>query len=354
MLAAGALASMLGWPAYRLIKNLRKRGRLPDMKPVRVALSSAVVAGVLLVVFLVPVPISRIKETGLVQVHPMYIAQVHVEVPGQLKKLYVYEGQAVKKDQILAEFTSPELESRRVQAASELEISEKAIQRCDERINEEVDTQEKNRQRDLRAEAEGDRKKAQSKLAQVDQESKRLMLLSPRDGVVLGLPSPEDVGKTWNWNRDIQEKGETTLFCSIGDRSRLRVIVPVASENLQILREDLEQGGAKNYVPVTIRFVGRGMKTWTGKVTTLPPSEAKTVLPALSSKLGGPVAVKPSEDPNHLAPQSQVFLVDVDIDQPDDAMALNTLAQVHMHCRYRSIAWWGWRTIAGSLDLRLM
>jgi len=324
------------------------------MKPVRVALSAAVVAAVLLVVFLVPVPISRIKETGLVQVHPMYIAQVHVEVPGQLKKLYVYEGQAVQKEQILAEFASPDLESRRVQATSELEISEKTIQRCAERINEEIDPQEKNRQRDLRAEAEGDFKKAQSKLAQVNEESKRLVLVSPRDGVVLGLPSPEDVGKTWNWNRDIQEKGETTLFCSIGDRSHLRVIVPVASENLQILREDLEHGGAQKSVPVTIRFVGRGMKTWTGKVTALPPSEAKTVLPALSSKLGGPVAVKPSEDPNHLAPQSQVFLVDVDIDQPDDAMALNTLAQVHMHCRYRSIAWWAWRTIAGSLDLRLM
>jgi putative peptide zinc metalloprotease protein len=354
MLAAGALASMLGWPAYRLIKSLRKRGRLPDMKPFRVAICVAVVVVLLLIVFLVPVPISRIKETGLVQVHPMYIAQVHVEVPGQLKKLYVYEGQAVKKDQILAEFISPDLESRRVQANSELEISDKTIQRCDERINEEVDPQEKNRQRDMRAEAEGERKKAQSKLAQVNQESRRLVLLSPRDGVVIGLPSPEDVGKTWNWNRDIQEKGETTLFCNIGDRSHLRVIVPVASENLQILREDLEHGGAQKSVAATIRFVGRGMKTWTGKVTTLPPSEAKTVLPALSSKLGGPVAVKPSEDPNHLTPQSQVFLVDVDIDQPDDAMALNTLAQVHMHCRYRSIAWWGWRTIAGSLDLRLM
>ena len=43
---------------------------------------------------------------------------------------------------------------------------------------------------------EGKRKEAQSKLAQVAQESRRLVLLSPRDGVVIGLPSPEDVGKT--------------------------------------------------------------------------------------------------------------------------------------------------------------
>jgi putative peptide zinc metalloprotease protein len=101
-------------------------------------------------------------------------------------------------------------------------------------------------------------------------------------------------------------------------------------------------------------MVGRGMKTWTGKVTYLPASEAKTIQPPMSSKLGGPVAVKPSEDPNHLVPQSQVFLVDVDIDEPDDAIALNTLAQVHIHCRYRSISWWVWRTVSGTFDVRLL
>src|SRR5439155_16519386 len=53
LLAVGALASMIAWPMYRLIKNVRKRGRLPDMKPVRVSISASVVAIVLLVVFLI-------------------------------------------------------------------------------------------------------------------------------------------------------------------------------------------------------------------------------------------------------------------------------------------------------------
>src|SRR5260370_42700897 len=51
-LALFAAGSMLGWPLVRLGKNLKKRGRLPDMKTHRVVISaSIVVAVVVLVVF---------------------------------------------------------------------------------------------------------------------------------------------------------------------------------------------------------------------------------------------------------------------------------------------------------------
>src|SRR6185295_18301242 len=40
ILALAALASMIGWPVYRVSKNLVKRGRLPDMKSGRVILTA--------------------------------------------------------------------------------------------------------------------------------------------------------------------------------------------------------------------------------------------------------------------------------------------------------------------------
>ena len=39
-LALAALGSMIGWPLFRLIKNIKKRGRLPDMKSVRVTITA--------------------------------------------------------------------------------------------------------------------------------------------------------------------------------------------------------------------------------------------------------------------------------------------------------------------------
>src|SRR5438874_8812446 len=79
MLAALALGSMIGWPLYRLGKNIHKRGRLPDMKSVRVIVSATVLAAVLFVFFFVPLPVSRVRHTGLVQMQPGKFEHVHVE-----------------------------------------------------------------------------------------------------------------------------------------------------------------------------------------------------------------------------------------------------------------------------------
>ena len=354
MLAAGALASMIGWPMYRLIRNTRKRGRLPDMKPARVTMTVAAVAALVLAVFLVPLPVSRVGMTGLVQVHPQYVAQRHVHVPGQLKKLYVSEGQHVTYNQVLAEFTSLELESRILRATTELEIKQKSLVALDRAISDETDPERKGQLQQQRFRAEEGRKKAKDEIEAAERERQKLVLRSPRDGVVIGLPLPEEIGKMWNWNRDIPDKENSTLFCSVGDRTKLRIIVPVAPSDLQVMKEDLEHPGGDKTLPVTIRVVGRGMKTWTGKVTTLPPSEAKTIPVALSTKVGGPIAIKPSDDTQHLQPQSQVFLVDVDLEDPDEAISLNSLAQVHIHCRYRSCAWGIWRWVSSTFDLRLL
>jgi putative peptide zinc metalloprotease protein len=355
MLAAGALGSMIGWPMYRLIRNVRKRGRLPDMKPTRVTMTVGAVVILLFVVFFLPLPVARVRETGLVQVHPNYIAQQHVEVPGRLEKLFVKEGQEVRKGQTLAEFSSVELDNRKLQATNKVDLSRKSVQAYDRQINEESDPDKKARLSDLRVRALQDLGKATAELQQVEAERNKLTLHAHRDGRVIGLPTSEEIGRTWIWNRDIPDKQDSTLFCSVGDRKRLRIIVPVSPPDLQVMKDDMGPPGSGKTLPVTVRIVGRGMTTWTGLVDSIPPSEARTVLPALSNKLGGPVAVRPGgDDPNHLVPQSQVFLVDVDLEDPDEAIALNSLAQVHIHCRYRSIAWWVWRTVSSTFDLRLM
>ncbi len=95
--------------------------------------------------------------------------------------------------------------------------------------------------------------------------------------------------------------------------------------------------------------------TWTGRVTTtgLPQSEASEVPVALSSKGGGPLAVKPSDNPRKLIPQAQVYLVSINFDHPDAAIVPGTMAQVKIHCEYRSAAWWTWRTISATFDLGL-
>jgi putative peptide zinc metalloprotease protein len=176
----------------------------------------------------------------------------------------------------------------------------------------------------------------------------KLTLVAPRDGVVIGLPAIDEVGKRW-------DKDQNTLFCSIGDKTKLRVLVPLSPADYNLLNENYERAKmAHTPLQATIRVQGHDSKLWAGKISQLPKSDAKEIPVQLSNKAGGPLAIKPTSDPNKLAPQSQVFLVGIDFEKPDDSIAMNTAAQVKIHCEYRSCAWWIHRTIASTFDIGLV
>ena len=109
-------------------------------------------------------------------------------------------------------------------------------------------------------------------------------------------------------------------------------------------------------LPITIRVQGRDSHTWEGEWLVMPESEAKTIPPQLSNKGGGPIPVKPpsSSDPNKLEPVDQQYLIQVAIKDPDKAIVPGSMAKVKMECRWRSAAWWVWRTVNDTFDLGLM
>jgi putative peptide zinc metalloprotease protein len=346
MLAVGALASMIGWPMYRLIRNVNKRGRLPDMKPVRVTISASLVAVVLLFVAFVPLPVTRIRQHGFVQVQPDEITQVAVEVPGILKALHVVEGQRVTKGKLLAEFVSMDLENHRDHMMTQVEIKESKVKYFDLSIDKEQDAEQRNRLRDERAKVKGELDQARAGYNHVMAEMKKLKLYAPREGIVMGLPMIDEVGKRW-------DKEQNSVFCSIGDKRKLRVLVPLSPADHALLEENYKNKTLHKQ-QATIRVQGRDSKLWAGRISMLPKSDAKDIPVQLSNKAGGPLAVKPSSEANKLVPQSQVFLVGIDFVDPDDSIAINSAAQVKIHCEYRSCVWWIHRTIASTFDIGLM
>jgi hypothetical protein len=174
---------------------------------------------------------------------------------------------------------------------------------------------------------------------------KKLKLYAPRNGVVIGLPAPDELGK--KWDRDQQ----TTVFCSVGNKSKLRVVVPLSPADYALLKDNLEK--QRGTLEIAIRVQGHDSQTWEGKVSQLPQADAKDIPPQLSTKAGGPLAVKPISEPGKIAPQGQWFLVGVDFVEPDDTIAINSHAQVKFHNEYRSCAWWAYRAISNAFDLGL-
>jgi putative peptide zinc metalloprotease protein len=180
---------------------------------------------------------------------------------------------------------------------------------------------------------------------QIDEIGDKRGLLSPSDGVVLGAPKPDDVGKEF-----LRE--DPTPFCSIGDPNRLIVLVPVSPHDYQVLSSDLKE---MKELAVSIRIPGRGSDYVPGRVVRLPESDAKDVPLPLAQSGGGPLAIKPGTDQQkQRMPQSQQYLVTVEITQPDDAVCPGTLVQAKIHCRWRTSAWWVWHAIASAFDLGLL
>src|SRR5207248_6067604 len=66
---------------------------------------------ILLAFFLLPLPISRVRQTGLVQIEPNLVQKVTLPSDGLLVALHVRDGQRVTRGQMLAEFRSPKLEA---------------------------------------------------------------------------------------------------------------------------------------------------------------------------------------------------------------------------------------------------
>jgi putative peptide zinc metalloprotease protein len=169
-------------------------------------------------------------------------------------------------------------------------------------------------------------------------------LRAPCDGIVMSAPKSDEIGKYW-------EKDQPVPFCQIGDPKVLRALVPVTPADYHLLQSDMADGRA---LAASIRVPGRGNDIIAGRVTQLPQSDAKDIPLALTHRGGGPLAVKPGSDPNINMPQSQHYLIPVEILQPDPTICPGTVVKVKIHCKWQTGAWWCWRAISSAFDLGLL
>jgi putative peptide zinc metalloprotease protein len=350
MLAIMSLASLFVWPTYKVIKNIRQRGRLPDMKAARVYITLSVFGLLLLAFFFLPLPVSRVHETGLVGVDPDAMETVLLPEPGRMIVLNdVRPGQKVRLNQSLALFKSEALEvelARALAVQAEQHSVAGQLNAAKVRAKAMGDTQA-----ELRFDQEF--KRARAKAETADEDVKRLLdrqtalreMRAPRDGILVTAPKRDEVGKLF-------DKGytETQPLFAVGDPARMIVKVPVTPPDFRVLREDLAVRGE---LEVSIYAMGRSDRIFTGRLRKLPEQNAASVPLALTQRGGGSLAVKPNEDPNVLIPLAQVYLVEVELLDPDVAVDPGQLAKVKIHAKWRSGAWWVWRALNNAMDLGL-
>jgi len=351
MLAVMSLASLFIWPTYRVVKNISQRGRLPDMKAARVYITFAVFGGLLVAFFLLPLPVSRVHETGLVALDPGSAEAVLLPEPARMLILEPAgrPGREVRANEVLARFTSEPLEvdlAKAISARHEAQLSVKDLQRTISENRGKIEKEELERYELQVREAEQKELSANDDVRFLLSRKARLSeIRSPRAGLIATAPKPDEIGKLF-------DKGATEsqpLFV-VGDPSKLVIRVPVNPQHYRILKDDLPPNGA---LDVSIYVKGRSDRQFHGKLRHLPGLNASNVPIQLTQRGGGPLAVKPSEDPNQLIPLAQTYLLEVEIDDPDAAIKPGQLAVVKVHAKWRSAAWWVGQTLANALDIGL-
>ncbi len=346
MLAVLSLASMFVMPAYKMIKSVRQRGRLPDMKPKRYYTTLAILGAIVVAFVFLPLPISRVRETGLISVDPDHAKPVGLGEPATLTAVLVREGEFVKKGALLAKFESKDLNDQLAKVRAEL-----AGERAQEKNYREEASRQTGRAKDdldksatasaLRVADDG---RAEKEL--LDRIARISELKAPADGHVMGVPKGSDIGRLYGPNTT-----DSPPLMTVADPSKLIIKLPVTPMQYRLLKEDLFKKGP---LDVAVHIPGRTDRVYDGKLTRLPDSDEKRVPPQLTQRGGGPLSVKPAgEGGQEQVPVAQIYLVQIPLSDTDTSARPGTLAQTKVYCQWRSGAWWVRWKLAEALDLGL-
>lgn len=340
--------SMLGWPLFNLGKNIYKRGRIPDMKSWRVAATICVLLTLLAVFFMVPLPVNRLRGTALVVPQPEGTHKLYATQTGKLEILMAQTGQKVGRNQTLAVLVNKNYEAKLGSARAEMDAGQSSLRALLDQMNKVKQESDKRKISEAFLQTSRGLDKARQAVNEIEQQKREyLSFLSPCDGIVGQAPRKEDVGKQ-------VEPDSRQPFVTVYPQNRLAVILPLTtSEYTQLIRDCNSDPSTISSENVIIRVHGREGTVWNGTNPRLLPSEARDIPLALTSRAGGPVAVKATNPGEPMIPQAQQFLLYIDIIDPDPAILPGNLAQVKLYLRPETVAQWSWRTVNDIFELGL-
>jgi putative peptide zinc metalloprotease protein len=330
LIGAAAAGVLLAGPAWALVRAARHHGGLRHMKPARVGLALAVLLFGAFVVFAVPFPL-RVEGVGLIAVEADQVERVGVpECGGFLGKVLVRDGQRVKRGDVLAVLTNPQLE-----IALRVNEADQGLRRQQQR--EEVARLAESGRPGVGAEADLGRARFELRAlgrqyALLRTQRARLTLRAPRAGVVLGLPSREAVGKWLDGGAEL---------CRVGNATALRAV---------LLIEPSERGGVEPGKPAWVRVHGGGARRWPAVVRDVAEVEARSIPPQLSHHAGGDVATEQDPVSRQEAPRAQHYLVSVRIDGAGGVLHPGALGRVRITAGSQTLWWRARRYLATTFN----
>jgi putative peptide zinc metalloprotease protein len=347
LLAIGALWGLVIRPLHSMIKFLRVPGRRDEVKAINVTVSGLVAAAVLAAIALVPLP-QRVWCAA--ELRPRGEETVYVTVAGRLESLAVKPGAVVRKGEELARLSSIDLD---------LEIADLEGKAAQSRAR--LSSLERERFTDPAAgleigTVEESLKSVEEQLVKKRKDREELVLVAPRDGVVLpplGLPPSKEAaaaGKLPAWSGNaLSDRNlgatftEGTILCMVGDADRLEGVMVVDQSEVEFIAR-----GQK----VDLKLDAFPWRTFTGTVDELAETHIEAGSERLSVKAGGQVPTKTDESGREL-PISTSYEAMMAVDDPDAVLTPGMRGTARIQVGSRTVGQWLLRLLWQTFNFRM-
>ena len=345
MMAAGALWGLVVRPLQGIIKFLNVPGRRDEVKIPNLTITALVAAAALAAIALVPLP-QRVWCAA--ELRPRGEETVYVSVAGRLESLAVKPGARVRKGAELAKLSSIDLDL----AIAELEGKESQSRA---RLN----SLERERFTDPAAGLEMGTVEETLKSVREQLEKKRkdradLVLVAPRDGVVLPAnsvqPPKDGSGRLPAWQGsalDEQNLGATfmegTILCLVGDPERFEAVMVVDQSEVEFVARGQT---------VDLKLDAFPWQTFTGSVAELAETHIEAGSERLSVKAGGQVPTRTDESGREL-PISTSYEAMMSLDDAEGVLTPGMRGTARIKVGSRTVGQWLLRLLWQTFNFKM-
>lgn len=331
----------------RLLSNFVQMIRMPTdppARPTRVLATIVVASGTIAAAALWPIP-WHVDAPLLVEAEQA--RHVYTSTAGQLQAVNVAPGQRVRAGDVLATFQSFPRQDQLQQL-----ILQRDTQRQEVALHKSLD-----RVRELEA-ARKALDAIESQIAELNEQTARLTLVAPCDGVVIAPPlrdanASDPRGETLGtW--DGEPLGARNVGCWYEPRVHLLSVAPRIRYEAIAWIDQQDRTDVASDLSVALKFEGIPDRSYGSHVGPIADAQSDSVPPALSNKYGGPLPTT-TDGKGEERPARSTWRTTIAI--PDDADLSSTLRPgmrgiARIEVRPRTAVEWLWTAFQATVHFR--
>jgi putative peptide zinc metalloprotease protein len=279
-------------------------------------------------ILMIPTPL---QIRGALVLAPEAPDPVYPEVPGQIMKYYVRDGDMVKAGQPIADLSNKDKQRERDGLQTEISVYRAKHDMLATRL----DPVSRNEAKVYGSFADD----LEPPLEKITEQIGKLTLRAPRDGMVIGLPHPETIGT-------YLKPGEGKPVCEIADPKRLKAVMLLDQGDVDLVK-DAKQPKA------WVKVYGTGERLIISRVEQVARRNLEDLPPELSNQAGGEIAAKPNQHTGEIEPLSAVYEVSILVDNSDLSLQPGLRGAARIDAGHASFGWWLWRLLAKTFHFTL-